>query len=259
MPTGFPDYYGGLTLPITVPEGGTGYTAVDAHALLVGNGSGKLNLIEPSTLGYVLTAQGSGADPAWAAPTVSADNFTGVLSIAHGGTGQSDGPHAADIVGILAIASGGTGESSPSLVAGTAISISGSWPDQTITNTSAYASLADPLPVAHGGTGTSTPALVAGTGISISGSWPGQTISSTSIPGRLEAGFVKIAAGSTSASTTFGTAFSNTPYTVLTPEEDLGTRRWWLSTVGQTSLTVTISSSDTVDHFWFYIAYHPLG
>jgi hypothetical protein len=79
----------------------------------------------------------------------------------------------------LAVAQGGTGSTSPALVAGTGISLSGSWPNNTITNTSAYATLADPLPIAHGGTGSTGPGLVAGAGISITGSWPNNTITST--------------------------------------------------------------------------------
>jgi len=98
----------------------------------------------------------------------------------------------------LSVLSGGTGTSTPGLIAGTGISITGTWPNQTINNTSAYATLADPLPVLHGGTGsttlgsniptslpvpiseggtgTTTPGLVAGSNISITGTWPNQTI-----------------------------------------------------------------------------------
>ena len=82
----------------------------------------------------------------------------------------------------LAVASGGSGTATPALVAGTAIGITGAWPNQIITNTSAYAILADPLPVAHGGSGTATPALVAGSNVTITGSWPDQTIALTSTP-----------------------------------------------------------------------------
>jgi hypothetical protein len=80
----------------------------------------------------------------------------------------------------IPVASGGTGTGTPALVPGTGISITGTWPNNTITNTSAYATLADPLTVAHGGTGTATPSLVAGAGISITGSWPNNTITNTS-------------------------------------------------------------------------------
>lgn len=48
-----------------------------------------------------------------------------------------------EVTGILAIANGGTGTSSPAIVAGTGISVSGSWPNQTITAT---ASVEPPSP-----------------------------------------------------------------------------------------------------------------
>jgi cystathionine beta-lyase family protein involved in aluminum resistance len=40
------------------------------------------------------------------------------------------------ITGTVAIANGGTGTTTPSLVAGTNVTISGSWPNQTINSTS---------------------------------------------------------------------------------------------------------------------------
>jgi len=107
---------------------------------------------------------------------------------------------------------GGTGTSTPSLVAGSNVSITGTWPNQTINSTNSggtvtsvaatvpsflsvsgspittsgtlaitYSSTA--LPVANGGTGTSTPSLVAGTNVTITGTWPNQTINSTASGG----------------------------------------------------------------------------
>lgn len=160
MPTGFPDYYGGLTLPVTVPEGGTGHTAVTANALLLGAGSGAMVETNVGTADQVLQIPHAGGAPQFQTITISGSA----------------------IVGIVPLANGGTGTATPALVAGTGISLSGSWPNNTITNTSAYAALADPLPVAHGGTGTATPALVAGTNITITGSWPAQTIGLTTNP-----------------------------------------------------------------------------
>jgi len=116
---------------------------------------------------------------------------------------------AANVTGIVAVANGGTGTDTPALVAGTNVSITGTWPNQTInssnpggTVTSVDATVPSflsitggpittsgtlaitysgtALPVTNGGTGTSTPALVAGTNISITGAWPNQTINSSS-------------------------------------------------------------------------------
>ena len=157
MPTGFPDYYGGLTLPVTVPEGGTGQTTINAGAVLIGNATGSMVVSNVGTANQVLQVPGGGGNPQFQSLTISAGAISGIIPIANGGTGTA----------------------TPALVAGTAISIAGSWPAQTINNTSAYASLADPLPVAHGGTGTATPALVAGAGISLSGAWPNITIANS--------------------------------------------------------------------------------
>ena len=48
---------------------------------------------------------------------------------------QNTSGSAASLSAILAVASGGTGTASPAIVAGTGISVSGSFPNQTITNT----------------------------------------------------------------------------------------------------------------------------
>jgi hypothetical protein len=81
---------------------------------------------------------------------------------------------------LLGKAQGGTGTATPGQVAGPGISFTGPpWPNQTINNTSPFATLSSPLDTAHGGTGTTAPGPVAGAGITITGSWPNQTISLT--------------------------------------------------------------------------------
>lgn len=141
MPVGFPDYYGGLTLPVTVAEGGTGQTSVTAKALLYGAGTSKLIETNIGTANQVLQIDSITLNPTFKDLVVNVSSITGILPVANGGTGTA----------------------TPALVAGTAISITGTWPGQTINNTSAYASLADPLPVGHGGTGTAT-GSIAGSG-----------------------------------------------------------------------------------------------
>ena len=246
MPTGFPDYYGGLTLPVTVAEGGTGKTTVTLHALLCGNGTGAMietNVGTGNQFLYVANTGGTPAFTSWPVPFVLTTirlnpTITGSGLDLHGSTVPTVTPqvgfyddtssayrghlYMAESAGIycttamagdigllantgrlllstqsiealridqlqivtlahpLAVTSGGTGTATPALVAGTGITITGTWPDNTITNSSAYAALADPLPVAHGGTGTATPALVAGTGITLSGTWPNNTITNSS-------------------------------------------------------------------------------
>jgi hypothetical protein len=61
---------------------------------------------------------------------------TGTLPIASGGTGTTSTTFvnaATNVTGTLPVANGGTGTATPSLVGGTNITISGSWPNQTVT------------------------------------------------------------------------------------------------------------------------------
>jgi hypothetical protein len=98
----------------------------------------------------------------------------------------------------LPVSYGGTGTATPSLVQGSNIQITGTWPNQKITATitATYVSavnaalpltssggltptiaLNTPLAVAFGGTGSTNPGLVNGTGIVVTGVWPNQTVS----------------------------------------------------------------------------------
>ncbi len=111
-------------------------------------------------------------------------------------------PLTTGVTGILPVANGGNGTATPSLVAGSNVTITGTWPNQTIastggggggvtsfsagttgltpaTATTGAVTLAGTLAVANGGTGTATPSLVAGTNVTITGTWPNQTINSS--------------------------------------------------------------------------------
>jgi len=86
----------------------------------------------------------------------------GVTSFSAGSTGLTPSTATTGAVtlgGILAVVSGGTGTSTPSLVAGTNVSITGAWPNQTInsTATGGVTSVTGTAPVASSG-GT-TPAI----------------------------------------------------------------------------------------------------
>lgn len=63
---------------VTVPYGGTGRTSLTANGVLVGAGTGAINVVAPGTSGYVLTSNGTGADPTYQAPqtAVSANDTT---------------------------------------------------------------------------------------------------------------------------------------------------------------------------------------
>lgn len=56
---------------IAVNHGGTGQTSLTAHDVLVGNGTSGITQISPSTAGFVLTSNGTSADPTFQAPATS--------------------------------------------------------------------------------------------------------------------------------------------------------------------------------------------
>jgi len=139
-------------------------------------------------------------------------------------------PLTTGVTGTLPIANGGTGTTTPALVAGSNVTITGTWPNQTIASTggssgvtsfsagstgltpstasTGVVTLAGTLAVANGGTGTTTPSLVAGTNVSITGTWPNQTINSSGGGG---GGMVYPGAGiGNSTGTAWGTSYSTT-------------------------------------------------
>jgi len=56
---------GGLTTPLSVPQGGTGLAAPDDHFVLIGSGAGAITPITPGAAGGVLASNGVGADPSF--------------------------------------------------------------------------------------------------------------------------------------------------------------------------------------------------
>jgi len=137
-------------------------------------------------------------------------------------------PLTTGVTGVLPVANGGNGTATPALVAGTNVTISGTWPNQTINSTGGSSgvssfsagstgltpatastgavTLAGTLAVANGGTGTTTPSLVAGTNVSITGTWPNQTINSGGGTGMVYPG----AGIGNSTGTAWGTSYSTT-------------------------------------------------
>lgn len=108
----------GTSAPVTVAQGGTGANTASAARTALGVAIGT----------DVLAPNGSGANlTSLNASSISA----GTLATARLPT---SGVNAASITtGTLAIANGGTGTTTPSLVGGTNITISGTWPNQTVT------------------------------------------------------------------------------------------------------------------------------
>ena len=169
---------------ITIANGGTGQTTASAAFnalspitttgdLIIGTGTNTATRLGIGTNGYVLTSNGTTAS--WAAST------GGVTSFSAGSTGLTPSTAttgAITLAGTLAVANGGTGTSTPSIVAGTNVTVSGTWPNQTInasggsggvttisfgttgltpsTASSGVVTVAGTLAVANGGTGVTT-------------------------------------------------------------------------------------------------------
>jgi hypothetical protein len=198
---------GATTRNITAPAQSKAYIVINA-----GTGSVVIRGSGPTT--GVTVASGIKALVAWnGSDFVSVakslinltSDVTGTLPIANGGTGTTATTFAnltTNVTGVLPLLNGGTGVTTPSLVAGTNVTITGTWPNQTVNasggggggsvtavpassplassgGTSPNISLSGIVPVANGGTGTATPSLVQGSNVSITGSWPNQTVAVT--------------------------------------------------------------------------------
>jgi hypothetical protein len=190
----------------------------------------------------------------------------GVTTFSAGTTGFSPSTASTGAVtlsGILNVANGGTGTSTPSIVAGSNINVTGTWPNQTISTTSgsgtvtsvaatvpAFLSVSgspittsgtlaidysgSALPVANGGTGTTTPNLVAGTNVTITGTWPNQTINSSNPGGTV-----------TSVSVVSANGFSGTVATsTTTPAITLSTSVSGLLKGNGTAISAAVSGTD---------------
>jgi hypothetical protein len=186
-----------------------GDTTTGSPFYTTGNGGAELVPMPSGTLAVtLLSVDGTGAvmpvyvtsltfDPIKTTPTTAAiSSVTATAPITSSGGAN---PNIA-LTTPLAIGYGGTGSAAPSLVAGSGVSITGAWPNQTISTTASSGvtsvgatsplassggttpilSLTGIVAIAHGGTGTASPSLVAGQGITLSGSWPNQTVTAVS-------------------------------------------------------------------------------
>jgi hypothetical protein len=134
---------------VAVANGGTGRATLTNNALMVGNAAGNVAFIAPSTAGNVLTSNGTNwqalarqdAMDSLAGATTSGQYLRGngtdvVMSAIQAADvptlNQNTTGTASNVTGIVAVANGGTGTATPSLVAGTNITITGTFPNQTI-------------------------------------------------------------------------------------------------------------------------------
>ena len=58
-----------LTSPLEVGSGGTGLDSLNDHFVLLGSGTDAITPVTPGTSGYVMTSNGTGADPSFQAAT----------------------------------------------------------------------------------------------------------------------------------------------------------------------------------------------
>lgn len=197
---------------LTIPDGATG-VARSIFIQLNGTGGGTVNVPTAKTKMYFVfnntasaitfkvTGQTGVSIPAAAkmalvsngTDIIVAQNYFAALTlgaalpIASGGTGTASTTFvnaATNVTGLLPIANGGTATSTPSLVQGANVTITGTWPNQTIA-------------AAAPGTGTVTAVSVASangfTGSSSGGATPALTLS-TSISGVLKGNGAAISA-----------------------------------------------------------------
>lgn len=223
--------YTGGTLNLTAST--TNYIFLNSSCVVSSNTSGYTTNIIPigtaitgsSTISSITDDRtmffigGGSSSVAWGSITGTLSSQTDLQSALNAKAADGSNSDITSLHGLttpLSVAQGGTGTTTPGLVQGTNIVITGSWPNQTISASGSGSAvwgsitgtlsaqtdlqsalnakaadgsnsditslhgLTTPLSVSQGGTGTTTPGLVAGTNIGISGSWPNQTISSTS-------------------------------------------------------------------------------
>jgi hypothetical protein len=199
---------GATTRNITAPAQSKAYIVINAGTgSIVIRGSGPTTGVTvPSGIKALVAWNGSDFVSVAKSLINLTSDVTGTLPIANGGTGTTATTFtnlATNVTGVLPLLNGGTGVTTPALVAGTNVTITGTWPNQTINSsgggggggtvtavsasaplassggTSPNISLTGTVPVANGGTGTATPSLVAGSNVSVTGSWPNQTVAVT--------------------------------------------------------------------------------
>jgi hypothetical protein len=175
---------------------------------------------------------------------------SGTLPIANGGTGTTSTTFAnltTNVTGILPVANGGTATATPALVAGANVTITGTWPNQTIA-------------AAAPGTGTVTAVSVASSngfaGTSSGGATPALTLS-TSVTGVLKGNGTAISAATVgtdyvapgtatnfTALQTFAGTSSNLAAKLLNAKE--------AATISATAATGTINYDVTTQSVLYY-------
>jgi hypothetical protein len=128
---------GATTRNITAPAQSKAYLVINSGTgSIVVRGSGPTTGVTiPSGTRALIAWNGSDFVKIVSNPVVLTTDVTGTLPIANGGTGTTSTTFAnlaTNVTGTLPVANGGTGTTTPALVAGTNVTITGSWPNQTI-------------------------------------------------------------------------------------------------------------------------------
>lgn len=157
-----------LSAPVSVVNGGTGWSSLTTNGVLLGNGTGQIKSVPPSTAGYVLTTDGS----TWyAAPSAGGGGgggggITSLTFATASGMGLNFTPNSLStpggtttLSGTLSIANGGTGTAviGSGIVSSNGAVLSGGYQVDL-----AAADVKNILPVSKGGTNASSfvPGLV---------------------------------------------------------------------------------------------------
>ena len=157
---------------------GTGISVPAGKATLVYNNG--TNVVDAAsyftslTLGSALPVASGGTGTTSTTFANLTTNVTGTLPIANGGTGTTSTTFvnaATNITGLVPIANGGTATATPALVQGTGVTITGTWPNQTINATGTGGTVTSASVVTANGfagtvaTATTTPAITLTTSI----------------------------------------------------------------------------------------------
>lgn len=157
MARGYPDYTY-FQFPLGVNAGGTGATSLTLHGVLLGQGTSGIVATAAGTAYESLQVPAAGGDPAF---------------------DQVHLDQSGAVTGVLAKANGGNGTATPALVQGTGISVTGSWPAQTITNTGQTTPISLPLSVANGGWGNNTGSYTGTGAVALNAGGSNQTVTLT--------------------------------------------------------------------------------
>ena len=171
----------------------------------------------------VLHGNAAGA-PTWGAVSLTAD-ITGTLGVGNGGTGQTSYTDGQLLIGN----STGNTLTKSTLTAGTGISVTGTYPSFTVTNTAP----------------DQTVAISAGTGISVSGTYPNFTVTNTAPS---SGGTVTSVSGTGSVNgiTLSGTVTSSGNITLGGTLSGIGNTQLTNSSITVNSTTISLGGSATI-------------